>query len=80
MSVNTVQVVLTEECRWAVETDDPSGTRVTYPSRGAAIAAGVQMAMAQDAVLTIHGVENEPSEIDFRDCDASALTCIRDAD
>ncbi|WP_340524554.1 DUF2188 domain-containing protein [Cupriavidus necator] len=72
MSITTVQVVLTEESRWAIETDDPSGTRVTYPSRGAAIAAGVHMAMEQDAVLMIHGVEDEPSEIDFRDCNAVA--------
>lgn len=72
MSITTVQVVLTEDSRWAIETDDSSGTRVTYPSRGAAIAAGVHMAMAQDAVLMIHGVEDESSEIDFRDCDLVA--------
>ncbi|WP_439673174.1 DUF2188 domain-containing protein (plasmid) [Cupriavidus necator] len=61
MSIKAVQVVLTEESRWAVETDDPS-TRVTYPSRGAAIAAGVHMAIAEDAILMIHGIEGEPKK------------------
>lgn len=62
MSIKAVQVVLTEESRWAVETDAPGRTRVIYPSRGAAIAAGVHMAIAEDAVLMIHGIDVEPSK------------------
>ncbi|CAG9179610.1 hypothetical protein LMG23992_04018 [Cupriavidus laharis] len=62
MLVTEVRVILTEESRWAVETDDLSRTRVIYPSRGAAIAAGVHMAIAEDAVLMIHGIEIEPKK------------------
>uniref|UniRef100_UPI003F4972AF DUF2188 domain-containing protein n=1 Tax=Cupriavidus yeoncheonensis TaxID=1462994 RepID=UPI003F4972AF len=74
MSIKTVQVVLTGESRWAVETDDLAGTRVSCPSRGAAIAAGVHMAMAEHALLMIHGVNDELSALDFRECDAQ-LAC-----
>ncbi|CAG2154859.1 hypothetical protein LMG31506_05212 [Cupriavidus yeoncheonensis] len=68
MSTKIIRVLLTEESRWAVEADDTLGTRVIYPSRGAAIAAGVRMAMAEDAALLIHGVDEEPSALDFSDC------------
>lgn len=74
MSNKIVQVVLTEESRWAVQTDNLIGTRVIYPSRGAAIAAGVQLAMAEDALLMIHGVSDKPSALDFSDCSASLVS------
>ncbi|WP_432258627.1 DUF2188 domain-containing protein [Cupriavidus sp. TMH.W2] len=73
MSISTVQVVPTEESRWVVETDDPSMTRLSYATRRAAIAAGVHMAMEQDAVLMIQGT-GEPCGLDFRGCDASLLS------
>ncbi|AVA33664.1 redox-sensitive bicupin YhaK (pirin superfamily) [Cupriavidus metallidurans] len=69
MPVTTVRVMLTDEAHWAVETDD-GRERFTYPSKGAAIAAGVHIAMAEDALLMIDGVNEEPSALDFRDCDA----------
>ncbi|QUN29564.1 DUF2188 domain-containing protein [Cupriavidus sp. KK10] len=71
MSTSTVHI-FPDEDRWAVETDD-GRQRVTYPSRGAAIAAGVQIAMAEDAVLMIHGVNEEPSAIDFSECDVPLI-------
>ncbi|RDK11415.1 DUF2188 domain-containing protein [Cupriavidus lacunae] len=70
MSISTVQVLLTEESQWAVETDDPRITRLTYQSRREAIAAGVHMAMEQDAVLMIHGAADDPCGLDFRGCNA----------
>jgi hypothetical protein len=74
MSTSTVQVMLTEESRWAVETDDPRGTRLTFPSRSEAIAAGIHMAMEQDAVLMIHGAADEPCGLDFSNCDARRVS------
>ncbi|MGN5480213.1 DUF2188 domain-containing protein (plasmid) [Cupriavidus basilensis] len=59
MPVTTVRVMLTEKAHWAVERDD-GRERFTYPSKGAAIAAGVHIAMAEDALLTIDGVNEEP--------------------
>lgn len=52
MPVTTIRVMLTEEAHWAVETDD-GRERITYPSKGAAIAAGVSIArgnLSQKAV------------------------------
>lgn len=49
MSITTVRVLLTEDAHWALDSDDPDGRPVNYPSRGAAIAAGVHMATAEDA-------------------------------
>ena len=67
MSVSTVQVTVTNEGRWAVMADD-GGEPITYPSRGAAIAAGLHLAVTEDTVLMIHGISKEPSPIDFS-CD-----------
>ncbi|WP_454743953.1 DUF2188 domain-containing protein [Cupriavidus necator] len=72
MSALTVRVRFTNEARWAVETDDGREC-VTYPSRGAAIAAGVQIAMAEEAVLMIHGANEELGAIDFSECDAQLI-------
>ncbi|WP_454752904.1 DUF2188 domain-containing protein [Cupriavidus necator] len=71
MSVSTVQVTISNAGRWAVEADD-GREPVTYPSRAAAVAAGVHLAVAEDAVLMIHGVSEEPSAIDFS-CDAKLV-------
>ncbi len=70
MSITTVRVLLTQDAHWAVDSDDPNGRRINYPSRGAAIAAGVHMAMTEDAVLLIHGID-DMSELDFRDVAAA---------
>ncbi len=45
MSITTVLVLVGDDGRWAVETDAPESQRVKYPSRGAAISAGVLIAM-----------------------------------
>ncbi|CAM2989974.1 DUF2188 domain-containing protein [Cupriavidus taiwanensis] len=65
MTTITVQIRPTEDARWTVEVDGvPQFT--TYPSRDLAIAAGVQMAMANDAVLLIHGTCRKKKEPDWR--------------
>ncbi|WP_427309022.1 DUF2188 domain-containing protein [Cupriavidus sp. H39] len=66
MTTITVQVRLTDDARWTVEIDGVE-QYTTYPTRNAAIAAGVHMAMENDAVLMIHRVGRKNSEIDFRD-------------
>ncbi|WP_316150593.1 DUF2188 domain-containing protein [Cupriavidus sp. BIC8F] len=67
MSTTSVRVFPTEEGLWAVQSDATDSHHVTYPSRGAAIAAGVHMALADDAILMIHGIDDTLSELDFRD-------------
>ncbi|NSX15965.1 DUF2188 domain-containing protein [Cupriavidus taiwanensis] len=65
MATITVQVRLTDDERWKVEVDGVE-QYTTYPSRNAAIAAGVHMAMQNDAVLMIQRVGRKDSEFDFR--------------
>lgn len=65
MSITTVRVLRADDASWVIETDAPNGKRVAYPCRGAAIAAGVHLAMQEDAVLMIHGVGEQKSEFDF---------------
>lgn len=67
MTTITVQVLLTDDARWAVEIDGVA-QYTTYASRNAAIAAGVHMAMENDAVLMIHGIGKPKSTLDFREC------------
>ncbi|WP_427313112.1 DUF2188 domain-containing protein [Cupriavidus sp. H39] len=67
MATITVQVRPTEDARWAVEIDGVEQP-TTYPSRNAAIAAGVHRAIEHDALLMIHGVGTKDSELDFRRC------------
>lgn len=73
MSINTVQVLLTEESQWAVEVSGWNNARITYPSRRAAIDAGIRAAMEHDAVLMIHGAADEPLGLDFRDCSTPSV-------
>ncbi|MCY0853327.1 DUF2188 domain-containing protein [Cupriavidus sp. D39] len=70
MTIATIQVILTDDGRWAVESDDAGGERVYCFSRAAAIAAGVQKALEQDGVLMIHGVDDELTELDSMGRDA----------
>jgi len=69
MSMTSVEVFKTEDERWAVQSDAAGSRRITYPSRGAAIAAGAHMARAEDAVLMIHGIDAPLSERDFSECE-----------
>ncbi|CAG9167424.1 hypothetical protein LMG23992_00806 [Cupriavidus laharis] len=64
----SIQVFQTEAGQWSVRSDEPGAGHVDYPSLGAAIAAGVHMAMAEGALLTIHAVNDAKSEIDFAGC------------
>ncbi|MBB3006062.1 DUF2188 domain-containing protein [Cupriavidus alkaliphilus] len=67
MTTITVQIRLTDDARWKVEIDGAEQF-TTYPSRNAAIAAGVRMAMENDALLMIHGAGKKDSELDLRNC------------
>ncbi|SPR99512.1 DUF2188 domain-containing protein [Cupriavidus taiwanensis] len=67
MTTITVQVRLTDDARWTVKVDGVE-QYTTYPTRNAAIAAGVRMAMENDALLMIHGVGSKDSELDCRSC------------
>ena len=67
MATITVQVRPTEDARWAVEVDGAE-QHTTYPSRNAAIAAGVRRAIEHDALLMIHRVGMKDSELDCRHC------------
>lgn len=68
MATTSVEVFPSEDGHWAVQADAPGSPHLDYPSRAEAIAAGVQMAMAEDAVLMIHGIDDRLSELDFADC------------
>jgi hypothetical protein len=70
MAVGHVRVFLNEDGKWAVQSDAADSALITYPSQGEAIAAGVRMAMETDAVLSIHGLDEPPTQLDFRDCGA----------
>ena len=70
MAVGHVRVFLTKDGKWAVQLDAADSAPTTYRSQGEAIAAGVRMAMANDAVLAIHGLNEPPTELDFRDYEA----------
>ena len=64
----SVQVFQTEAGQWSVQSDAPGANLVDYPSQGDAITAGVRMAMAEGALLTIHAANDAKSEIDFAGC------------
>ena len=70
MALDHVRVFLTPEGKWAVQSDAPGSAATTYCSQGEALAAGVQMAMENEVVLIIYGLDEPPCELDFRDCDA----------
>lgn len=65
MAIATIQVLLTEDGRWAVETNDTGSERIYCFSRAAAIAAGVKKTLEQDGILMIHGVEDELTELEL---------------
>lgn len=73
MSITTVLVLVGEDGRWAVETDAPESQRVKYPSRGAAISAGVLIAMQEDACLLIHGIDEHPSELESMNVQSTSM-------
>ncbi|WER48656.1 DUF2188 domain-containing protein [Cupriavidus sp. WKF15] len=64
----SVQVFQTEAGQWSVQSDAPGAGLVDYPSQVDAISAGVRMAMAEGALLTIHAANEAKSEIDFAGC------------
>ncbi len=70
MAVGHLRVFFNEDGRWPVQSDAADSALITYRSQGEAIAAGVRMAMANEAVLTIRGLNEPPTQLDFRDCDA----------
>jgi len=70
MAVGHVRVLLNEDGKWAVQSDAADSAIITYRSQGEATAAGIRMTMATDAVLTIQGLNESPTQLDFRDCDA----------
>ncbi|BDB29051.1 DUF2188 domain-containing protein (plasmid) [Cupriavidus sp. P-10] len=67
MNVATVQVIPADEGQWKVEGDE-SEDRTTYSTRAEAIAAGVHMALENEAVLLILSRTRERRELDFKDC------------
>lgn len=74
----SVQVFQTEAGQWTVQSDAPGADLVDYPSQGDAITAGVRMAMAEGALLTIHAANDandarRKSEIDFAGCRAPQM-------
>ncbi len=71
----SVQVFQTEAGQWSVQSDAPGADLLDYPSQGDAITAGVHMAMAEGALLTIHAanVAKSKSEIDFAGCSAPQI-------
>lgn len=73
MSITTVLVLLGEDGRWAVETNGPESQRVKYPSRGAAISAGVLIAMQEDACLLIHGLDEHPIEFESMNIQSTSM-------
>jgi len=74
MTIATIQVILTEDGRWAVESTDAGSERIYCFSRAAAIAAGVQKALERDGVLMIHGVEDKLTEFDLMGRDAKGIS------
>ncbi|WP_410748418.1 DUF2188 domain-containing protein [Cupriavidus sp. SIMBA_020] len=64
MPTRTVEVFQSQHGRWMVKSDGDD-EKSTYPSRTDAIAAGVHRAMADDAVLLIHGADSTESRLDF---------------
>ncbi|ODV44262.1 hypothetical protein AWV79_09860 [Cupriavidus sp. UYMMa02A] len=66
----SVRVFQTEAGQWSVRSDAPGADDVGYPSQVDAITAGVRMAMAEGALLTIHAANDAKSEIDFTGCSA----------
>ena len=73
-----VRVFQTEAGQWSVRSDTPGTGDVDYPSQGDAITAGVHMAMAEGALLTIHAANDAKtkSEIDFAGCSAPRVAAI----
>lgn len=73
----SVQVFQTEAGQWSVQSDAPGADLVDYPTQGDAITAGVRMAMAEGALLTIHAANDaggkSKSEIDFAGCRAPQM-------
>ncbi|CAN7236249.1 hypothetical protein D9M68_90690 [compost metagenome] len=66
MPIKSIEILLTRDAQWALEYD-PDNPGPVYPSRDAAIAAGLQLAMTHDAVLTIHGINDKSDAFDFRE-------------
>lgn len=58
---------------WIVELEDVDDSAISYPTRGAAIAAGVKMAMEHDLLLFIHGLERKPTRPDLEAHDEDAV-------
>jgi len=65
MNTATIQVMLTEDGRWAVESDGSTHDRFYFLSRAEAIAAGVQKALEHDGLLMIHGVDGQMTELEL---------------
>ncbi|QRQ86237.1 DUF2188 domain-containing protein [Cupriavidus oxalaticus] len=72
MSVSTVEVMFTKDRRWVVACEG-SEDHVPCASRGVAIAAAMKIAIENDAVLLIHGIDDKPDELFFKECEASVV-------